>query len=112
MNFFGKRREVKGNVDETTGEKDVSSLRAGNANGVNSVTVLGTGCSSCRALHKNAVEAVKNLGLNLDVEYVSDLKKIMSYGVTSMPVLLVDGKVVASGRVLKTSQIEAVLTNR
>ena len=68
--------------------------------------------SSCRALHKNAVEAVKNLELNLDVEYVSDLKKIMSYGVTSMPVLLVDGKVVASGRVLKTSQIEAVLTNR
>ncbi|MBQ9812274.1 MAG: thioredoxin family protein [Thermoguttaceae bacterium] len=112
MKIFNRKRVAEKNVDESTNAKADPSASEGNTERVSSVTVLGTGCSSCRALHQNALDAAKNLKLNIDVKYVTDLKEIMSYGVTSMPALVVDEKVVASGRVLKTKQIEELLANR
>ena len=57
----------------------------------------------------NAKEAVKNMGISVEVEYITDLPKVMEYGVMSMPALVVNEKVVAMGKVLKPSDIEKIL---
>lgn len=69
------------------------------------IKVLGSGCKSCHALYDNAKEAVKQAGLNVELEYVTDLEKIMSYGVMSTPALVFNEQVVSMGKVLKVNQI-------
>lgn len=54
---------------------------------------------------------MRSLGLNVDVEYVQDMATIAGYGVMSLPALVVHGKVVSTGKVLKPAQIEALLKN-
>ena len=78
-------------------------------NGVCCVKVLGAGCKSCHELYENTKEAVKNNGLDVEVEYVTDMEKVMAYGAMSMPVLVVNEKVVSVGRVLKASEVEKFL---
>lgn len=73
------------------------------------IQVMGTGCASCHTLLENTQEAVRSLGLNVDVEYVQDMATIAGYGVMSLPALVVHGKVVSTGKVLKPAQIEALL---
>ncbi|MCI9125561.1 MAG: thioredoxin family protein [Eubacterium sp.] len=65
------------------------------------IKVLGSGCKSCHALLESTKEAVKAMGLSVEVEYVTDMQKIMEYGVMSMPALVVNEKVVSMGKVLK-----------
>lgn len=60
------------------------------------IQVMGTGCASCHTLLENTQEAVRSLGLNVDVEYVQDMATIASYGVMSLPALVVHGKVVST----------------
>lgn len=74
-----------------------------------SIKVLGSGCKSCHQLYENTKEAVKNAGLSVEVEYITDLEKIMEYGVMSMPGLVVNEKVISMGKVLKTSEVEKLL---
>ena len=76
---------------------------------VTSVKVLGSGCKFCRELLENAQRAVKDMNLSIEVEYVTDMEKVMAYGVMSMPALVVNEKVVAMGKVLKQREIEDIL---
>lgn len=76
-----------------------------------SIKVLGSGCKSCHELYENTKEAVKNAGLSVEVEYITDMKKIMEYGVMSMPALVVNEKVVSMGKVLKAADVEKLLQN-
>lgn len=78
-------------------------------NGIGCIKVLGSGCASCHTQFENAKEAVKNMRLSVEVEYVTDLQKIMEYGVMSMPALVVNEKVVATGKVLKPADVEKLL---
>ena len=71
--------------------------------------MLGTGCPSCHALFENAKMAAGSLGLNTEVEYITDLQKIMEYGVMSVPALMINDKVVSAGKVLKAAEIEKLL---
>ena len=71
-----------------------------------SIKVLGTGCASCHQQYENTKKAVKNMGLNIKVEYITDMRKIMKYGVMSMPAIVVNKKVVSIGKVLKAAEIE------
>ena len=73
------------------------------------IKVLGGGCRSCEALLKATKEAVAKKGIDADVEYITDMEKVMSYGVMSMPALVVNEKVVSMGKVLKASEIEMML---
>ena len=75
------------------------------------IKVLGSGCVSCHTLYENAKEAVQKMGLMVEVEYVTDLQKVMGYGVMSMPALVVNEKVVSKGKVLKSSDVEKLLHN-
>lgn len=75
------------------------------------VKVLGAGCASCHQQYENTKEAIKNMGLSVEVEYITDMAKIMKYGVMSMPALVVNEKVVAMGKVLKAADVVKLLQN-
>ncbi len=74
------------------------------------IKVLGTGCAGCKALEATVREVVAELGLNALVEKIEDLMQIMNYNVMSMPGLVVDGKVVSTGRRLSASEVKEILT--
>ena len=75
------------------------------------IKVLGTGCcsSKCATLTKNAEEAVKAMGINASVEEVTDIEKIISYGIMRTPALVVDEKVLSAGKVLTVEEISSIL---
>ena len=73
------------------------------------IIVLGTGCPNCKRLEKNVYEALKELGIEAEVEKVTEIKDIMSYGIMSTPALVVDGKVVLSGQVPMVSKLVEIL---
>ena len=77
---------------------------------VKGIKVLGPGCKSCHELNEAAKATVKELGMAIDVEYITDMEKIVSYGVMSMPALVINDKVVSAGKALKTAEIIKLLT--
>ena len=81
----------------------------GEGESVVSIKVLGAGCKSCHEFYENTKEAVKNAGLSVEVEYITDMEKVMGYGVMSMPGLVVNEKVVSMGKVLKAADVEKLL---
>ncbi|SDW39924.1 small redox-active disulfide protein 2 [Kandleria vitulina] len=64
---------------------------------------------NCERLLKATKEAVENKEVDAEIEYITDIEKIMSYGIMSTPALVIDEKVVATGRVLKTKDIEKMI---
>lgn len=74
------------------------------------IKVLGTGCcSKCAALMKATQAAVAELGINSEVEEITDIEKIISYNVMRTPALVVDGKVLSSGKVLSTEEVKSII---
>ena len=73
------------------------------------VQILGTGCAKCQKLMENAKQAAQALGIAIDLEKVSDMAEIMKFGILSTPGLVIDGKLVASGKLLKPEEIAAHL---
>ena len=73
------------------------------------VKVLSSGCKSCHALFESTKEAVSAMGFSTPVEYVTDMQQIMAYGVMSVPALVVNEKVVSTGKVLKAVDVEKLL---
>ena len=71
--------------------------------------ILGGGCRKCETLLANAEEAVRNLGVEANVEYITDYSVIASYGIMSTPALIKDEKIVSMGKVLKSSEIEKLI---
>ena len=71
--------------------------------------ILGTGCAKCNALTQATEQAAKALGLPYELEKVTDLQRIMSFGVMMTPALVVDGKVKVSGKVLSVDEIKKML---
>ena len=69
------------------------------------IKVLGGGCYKCENLLEAVKEAVAEKGINAEIEYITDMSKIMEYGIMSTPALMVDNKVVSMGRVLKTKEV-------
>lgn len=98
---FGKKKEE---------EKKAPSCCCGNpVDGICCIKVLGSGCKSCHEQFENAQAAVKALGLPAEVEYITDMEKVMEYGVMSMPAIVVNDKVVSMGKVLKAEDVEKLL---
>ena len=77
--------------------------------GICCIKVLGAGCKSCHEQYENAKDAVKAMGLFVKVEYITDMQKVMEYGVMSMPAIVVNEKVVSMGKVLKAADVEKLL---
>lgn len=106
--LFGKKKENKAEQAACCATTD--SICCGETvDRVCCVKVLGAGCKSCHELYENTKTAAKNAGLDVEVEYVTDMEKIMAYGAMSMPALVVNEKVVSVGRVLKPVEVEKLL---
>lgn len=73
------------------------------------IQILGTGCAKCQKLAENAKQAADNLGIDYELEKVTDINQIMSFGVMSTPGLAVDGKVLITGKVPSPADIEKLL---
>ena len=76
------------------------------------IQILGTGCPKCKTLTHNAEIAVKELSLDCEIEKVTDMDEILSFGVMMTPALAVDGEVKSSGKVLDSDEIKKVLTRK
>ncbi len=91
MGLFGKKRA------EQTGEESAA------------IKVLGSGCAKCNQLEESVKTALTQLGLEPEVGHIRDFSRIAEYGVMTTPALVVDEKVVSSGRVLKPEEAAALI---
>ncbi len=71
--------------------------------------ILGTGCAKCQKLADATKQAADNLGLEYEIEKVSDINQIMAFRVMTTPALAVDGQVVVVGKVPAVAQLENLL---
>ena len=99
--YFGKKKEA-----ESIKNERCPDIKEGQ---ICCIKVLGAGCKSCHEQYENAKQAVKDMGLSVEVEYVTDMQKVMEYGAMSMPALVVNEQVVAMGRVLKSDDVISLL---
>ena len=74
------------------------------------IKVVGTGCRKCKALLAATEEAVKMSGVQAEIEYVTDMIKIAETGLLSTPGLIINDKIVTSGRVLETQAIADLIS--
>ncbi len=73
------------------------------------IKVLGPGCMNCQTLEKRTKAAVKNLNVEAEIEKVTDMQQITSYGIMLTPGLIVDDKIVVQGKVPTVEQIQDIL---
>ncbi len=74
------------------------------------IKVLGTGCPKCKALEKAVIKSLSELNIQADVSKVEDIIQIMQFGVMNTPALVINGKVVLSGRLPNDKEIKSLLT--
>jgi small redox-active disulfide protein 2 len=74
------------------------------------IKILGPGCAKCKTLYKLTHEVVENNGIDATITKVEDIMEIIKYGVLSTPALVIDEKVVLSGRVPSSDEIRQILT--
>jgi small redox-active disulfide protein 2 len=70
------------------------------------IKVLGPGCRNCEKLAEEAKQAAKDAAVEFDLEKITDMKKIMGYGIMSTPGLVVNGKVKSYGRIPSAQEIK------
>lgn len=75
------------------------------------IKVLGSGCASCKRLYAETEQAIAQAGQPVTLTKVEALEEIAGYGVMKTPALLIDGRVVASGRIPGAAEIVAIITN-
>ncbi len=69
------------------------------------IKVLGGGCRNCENLLAAVKEAVAEKGIEAEIEYITDMARIMEYGIMSTPALMIENKLVSMGRVLKAREV-------
>ena len=73
------------------------------------IQILGTWCANCKKLTERAEIAAKEAGITYELEKVTDIEKIMSFGVMATPALVLDGQVKAAGRIPSVDEIKTYL---
>lgn len=74
------------------------------------IQILGTGCPKCKKLAENAEAAAKELGIEYQLEKVTEINEIMKFGVMMTPALAVDGQVKVAGKIAAVSDIKQMLS--
>jgi small redox-active disulfide protein 2 len=74
-----------------------------------SIKVLGPGCPKCRKLFENVEQVVKELGIDCEVEKITDINAIVNYRVMMTPALVVDEEVKSSGKALSVTELKTIL---
>ena len=113
MALFGKKKEqpaasscCEGCAGCTPQNMDKAETAASEGS---SVKILGSGCAKCNTLEASTKAALAQLGMDTSIDHVTDFAKIAAYGVMTTPALVVDGKVVSFGKVLKPDEVAAIL---
>lgn len=78
---------------------------------IKSIQVLGSGCPTCKKLFELTKQAVAELGLDLEVEYITDIQKIIGLGVMSSPVLAINGQAVLAGQLPSLEKIKELISD-
>lgn len=73
------------------------------------IKILGSGCPKCKKLEANVKVALENTGKTANIDHVTEFSEIAQYNIMSTPGLVVDGKVVSAGKLLKPKAIESLL---
>ena len=73
------------------------------------IKVLGTGCAGCRTLYETVTQAIAELGISAAIVKEEDIAEIISYGIMTLPGLVVDGRVVSAGRKLSLAEVKELL---
>ena len=73
------------------------------------IQILGSGCASCKTLEKLTISAVAEMNIAANVEKVEDITKILSYGIMRTPALVINNKVVMSGKVPTLKEIKEII---
>ena len=71
------------------------------------IKVLGPGCPKCGMVEKRVKDALADLNVTADVEKITDIKKMMSFGILATPGLVINGKVKSTGRIPRIEEIKA-----
>ena len=114
FNLFKKKEEKKAPAcccgsTETKVEETASCCCGKPVEGICCIKVLGAGCKTCHQQYENVKEAVRDLGLSVEVAYITDMEKVMEYGVMVMPAIVVNEKVAVSGKLLSVRDVEKLL---
>jgi small redox-active disulfide protein 2 len=112
MALFGKKNKNEetsscccgGNCDAESMAKAETAKTEGA-----SVKILGSGCAKCNQLEAATKAALEQLGMDTTIDHVTDFSQIAAYGVMTTPALVVDGKVISYGKVLKTEEVVKIL---
>lgn len=109
MGLFSKKKEETKScccggacTPESMAEAETAKSAAG-------VKVLGAGCAKCSALEEAVRSALEELGMDTAIDHVTDFAQIATYGVMSVPALVVDGRVVSYGKVLSKDEAKVAI---
>ncbi len=104
MALFEKKRPAPISYGSDTAANEAPTGKT--VEGICCVKVLGAGCAACHQQYENVKAAVARMGLGIEVEYITDMEKVMTYGVMRMPAIVVNETVVSMGEVLKPTEVE------
>lgn len=76
------------------------------------IKVLGSGCCRCKKTFDTVKQVIEEDKVNANLEYVTDIAKILDYSIMSMPAIVIDGKVVLNGQVPSASEVRQLLNNQ
>ena len=76
------------------------------------INVLGSGCCRCKKTFDTVKQVIEEDKVNANLEYVTDIAKILDYSIMSMPAIVIDGKVVLNGQVPSASEVRQLLNNQ
>ena len=109
MGLLGRKKEEQKScccgsscTPETMAKAEAAKTTAG-------VKVLGSGCAKCHALEEAARAALEELNMDTTIDHVTDFSQIAAYGVMTTLALVIDGKVVSYGKVLKKDEAKALI---
>ena len=109
MGLFGKKKEETKSCCCGGACTPESMAQAETAKAATGVNVLGSGCAKCNALESAVREALAELGMDTTIDHITDFTQIAACGVMTTPALVVDGKVVSYGKVLKKDEASALI---
>jgi small redox-active disulfide protein 2 len=76
------------------------------------ILILGPGCTKCKLLFDHASQAVKELGVEAEIEKIEDIQQIVALGILSTPGIVIDGRVKGSGRVFSVDDIKKMISEK
>ena len=111
MSFWGKKKEAAKTCCDSHGLNTDAIEQKKTEKVVEGVQILGSGCAKCNVLEDSVRAALAELEMNIPIEHVTDLAQIAAYGVMTTPALVVNGRVVSVGRVLKKDDVIKIFQN-